>query len=207
MKKKKVRFKKTLTFMLYVVGLTIIFFSVNKTVSRYNTTINISTLNALPILDIESSDNGKILEFIDYGWATYNFDIINGKMGNDGIFYVNEIDMEYYIDVVKDSGDLSLKLKALYIKNDNSSEGLGEPIPYVEGKGYGPFDLPYKVDDQVVLNPLGYYESKYISRVHYMLVYTYGTCESGDQRCIVNANEAGKDYNFHIEIKAYQKVS
>lgn len=182
----------------------IMLFSINSTVSGYKTDATISSLNAIPIVSIESADNEKVIEFIDYGWATYSFDIVNGKMGKDGIFYVNEIDMEYYIQVVKDSGDLSLKLEALYMI-DNS--GLSDPLPYVEGKGYGPFNLGYKKDDELVYNEqLGYYESKYVSRVHYMLVYSYGTCGVGNTKCVVDIDEAGKDYKFHVDIKAVQKV-
>lgn len=204
MKKSKLHFKKSFRYLLLSMTIvTIILFSVPKTISRYNTAANISTLNAMPIINVESADYGKILAFKDYGWATYNFDVVNGKVGQDGLFYVNEIDMEYYIKVIQDSGELPLKLLALYNKSD-----LNNPLPYDEEKGFGPFDLPYKVDDELVFNPVaGYYESKYVSRVNYMLVYTYGTCAVGNTNCLVNASEAGKDYKFHIEIKAYQKVS
>ncbi len=203
--KKKLQLKKHGLYILNSFIIAFILFSINETVSNYNTKANISTTNAIPILNIEAHTPSKEIQFIDYGWATHSFDVINGKIGSDGLFHVNEVDMEYYINAVKDSGDLSLSLKGLYYLNDDGS--LGESIPFVEGKGYGPIDLPYKKDDEVVLNPSGYYESKYIKRVHYLLVYTYETCEVGSTNCIIDANEAGKDYKFHIEAKAYQKVS
>ncbi len=200
------RLKKHWHLILNIVMITIILFSINKTVSGYKTTAHISTLNAIPVLHIETITPSKELEFIDYGWATHSFDIINGKLDKNGVFYVNEVDMEYYINAVQDSGELPLNLQALYILNDDGSL-KGEAIPYIEGKGYGPFELPYKIDDQVVLNPLGYFESKYVSRVHYMLVYTYESCTSGNQNCEIDAYDAGKEYKFHIEVKAYQKVN
>lgn len=206
MKKKRIQIKKQWQIILNISMMTVILFSINKTVSGYKTTAHVSTLNAIPILSIETATPSKELDFVDYGWATHSFDIVNGKHDKSGVFYVNEIDMEYYIDVVQDSGDLPLNLKALYILNDDWSL-KGDAIPYVEGKGYGPFDLPYKIDDKTVLNSFGYYESKYIKRVHYMLVYTYGTCDIGQQDCIVDANDAGKKYKFHVEAKAYQKVN
>lgn len=205
MKKKKLKLKKHWRIILNLSLVTIVLFFVNKTFSGYRTIAHVSTTNAIPILSIEATPS-KELEFIDYGWATHSFDIVNGKLDEKGVFYVNEVDMEYYIDIVQDSGDLPLNLKALYILNDDWSL-KGEAISYVEGKGYGPFDLPYKIDDETVLNSSGYYESKYIKRVHYMLVYTYGTCNIGEQNCIVDANDAGKEYKFHVEAKAYQKVN
>lgn len=205
---KKLLLNKYTVLIVNIMMLISLLFFINHTASGYKTTTQVSTLNAKPIVSIETATPSKELEFIDYGWATHRFDIVNGKMGKDGIFYVNEIDMEYYVNVVKDSGELPLNLKALYTLNDDLS--LNEtPIPYVDGKGYGPFELPYKKDDELVLNPEGYYESKYVKRVRYLLVYTYGTCGIGDSSCAnkIDVNEAGKDYKFHIEINTYQKVN
>lgn len=204
---KNIKINKLFITIINLIMIIIILFFINKTASGYKTTAHVSSLNAMPIINIETGTPSKELDFIDYGWSTHRFDIVNGKMGKDGVFYVNEIDMEYYIDVVKDSGELPLNLKALYILNEDSSLDT-TTIPYVEGKGYGPFDLPYKKDDEQILNSAGYYESKYISRVRYLLVYTYGKCGIGDSSCAskIDANEAGKDYKFHIEVKAYQKV-
>lgn len=204
MKKKKLKLKKHWRIILNLSLVTIVLFSVNKTFSGYRTIAHVSTTNAIPILSIEATPS-KELEFIDYGWATHSFDIVNGKLDEKGVYYVNEIDMEYYIKIVQDSEELPLKLLGLYYLNDDRS--LGEAIPYVEGKGYGPIDLPYKVDDETVLNDQGYYESKYVKRTHFMLAYTYTSCSQGDQHCILDANHAGKDYKFHIEATAYQKVN
>lgn len=208
MKKKKLRLKKHWKYIFSIVMIFTILFSVSITFSGYKSSANVSIDTAVPIVNIESGLNRKILEFNEYGWATYGFDIVNGKIGSNGTFYINEIDMEYYIQAVKDSGSLDLNLKGLYrIKDDGTlDEGAGL-LPYVEGKGYGPFNLEYKKDDTTILNPAGYYESKYIKREHYLLVYTYGSCGVGDTNCKVDVGMAGKDYKFHIEVKAYQKIS
>ena len=111
MKKKRIQIKKQWQIILNISMMTVILFSINKTVSGYKTTAHVSTLNAIPILSIETATPSKELDFVDYGWATHSFDIVNGKHDKSGVFYVNEIDMEYYIDVVQDSGDLPLNLK------------------------------------------------------------------------------------------------
>lgn len=204
MAKKRRRLKKKWRIVFNVLVITIILFSVNKTRSNYNTSADISMQNAIPIVNIEASNDPKTIEFNEYGWLVYNFDIVNGKLGKDGLFYVNEVDMEYYINIVKDSGDLNLNAYNLYTLDDDSILNK-TPVPYVEGKGYGPFDLPYKQDDETVLNKEGYIESKYIERKHFAFVYKYGECEVGDQNCVVNAKEAGTEFKFHVEVKAYQK--
>lgn len=205
---KKIMLNKHFIVTVNIVMIIIIFFFVNKTVSGYKTTANISSLNAMPVLSIEVSAEPKEIEFIDYGWATHRFDIVNGKMGKDGLFHVNEVNMEYYIEIRQDSGELPLHFQKLYLLNEDLSLNTTD-IHYVSGKGYGPFDLPYKKDDEQILNPDGYYESKYISRTRFMLVYTYGDCEIGDSSCSskIDANEAGEEYNFHIVVNAYQKAN
>lgn len=195
------RIKYSLGLIVLVLAVTMI----GRTNSNYYSEANIGMPAAVPVISLEGSSDEKTLEFNEYGWAVYRFDVVNGKIGDDGLFYVNEVDMEFYVNPIEEVTDLSLEPYNLYpIKADGQLEET--PIPFVEGKGYGPIDLPYKVDDQTVQNEQGYMESKYIKRQQFALVYKYEECEVGSQSCEIKANEAGKKYNVRLEVKAYQKT-
>jgi len=190
--------KNNYKYLLSITILLFLLFASNKTLSRYNTSIDLTVEPAMPVVGIEA-ENSKTIEFAQLGWLTYQFDIINGAADKDGSWHTNELDMEYYINIVPEEENVPLNLKYLYrLKNDWSIDG--DPLLYIEGKGYGPFSLMHEGQKD---------EEGYQQRTHYTLVYTWGDCEENNENCErkMDASYAGRKYKFHIEIKAYQKTS
>lgn len=164
---------KKIKFLIVIFILVSTVYLLNVTNSRYTSEANIkeSLDIAIPRISLET-ENITIDTMLPGDTRTYNFNIKNTENSE-----INEVQMEYYINVNVTQGDLPLTYKIYSI------DGTAETELESTSNGYGPITLNY-----------GTAETK-----NFKIIFTWDETQN-------SVEYANKSYKFNIEVNSTQVI-
>lgn len=164
--------KRKVKFLIVIFIFISTVYLLNITKSRYTSETNIKENLDIAIPRISLETENTIDSMLPGDTRIYNFSIKNTENSK-----INEVQMEYYINVNITQNDLPLTYK-IY-----SVEGTRETELITTTNGYGPVNLNYETEETQ----------------NFKIVFTWDEAQN-------SVEYAGKNYKFNIEVNSIQVI-
>lgn len=164
--------KRKIKFLIVIFIFVSSVYLLNITKSRYTSETNIKENLDIAIPRISLETENTIESMLPGDTRTYNFSIKNSENAK-----INEVEMQYYININITKNDLPLTYK-IY-----SVEGTKEKELIITTNGYGPITLNYETEETN----------------NFKIIFTWDETQN-------SVEYASKSYKFNIEVNSIQVI-